>query len=49
MDRVNERTKEAGMNDFLLKPFNPADLHQKIIQYAIKFKNLLTFEPDKFI
>jgi signal transduction histidine kinase/ActR/RegA family two-component response regulator len=49
MDRVNERTQEAGMNDFLLKPFNPTDLHQKIIQYAIKFKNLLTFEPDKFI
>lgn len=48
MDRVNERTKEAGMNDFLLKPFNPSDLHQKIIQYAIKFKNLLTLKPDKF-
>ncbi len=49
MDRAKERTQEAGMNDFLLKPFNPADLYQKIAQYAINFKNLLTFEHDKSI
>ncbi len=49
MDRAKERTQEAGMNDFLLKPFNPVDLYQKIVQYAIKFKNLLTFEHDKSI
>ncbi len=32
----NEKTliKEAGMNDFISKPFNPVELYNKIVQFA---------------
>jgi signal transduction histidine kinase/ActR/RegA family two-component response regulator len=47
MGDVETRMRESGLNDFLIKPFDPIHLYQKIIEYTLKFKNLLTFEPDK--
>ena len=30
----DERYLEAGMNDYILKPFNPEELFEKIAQYV---------------
>ncbi|MGE0078254.1 MAG: PAS domain S-box protein [Bacteroidales bacterium] len=36
MRDVKRKIFSIGMNDFVLKPFNPADLKQKIIKYIIR-------------
>lgn len=33
---VQDSIKEAGMNDFITKPFNQDDLYQKIVKYSVK-------------
>ncbi len=33
LKEVREKVYAAGMNDFVTKPFNPADLEQKLHQY----------------
>ncbi len=35
MIEVQEKVKESGMNDFILKPFNPNELYQKIMTLLI--------------
>ena len=36
MQDVKRKIFSLGMNDFVLKPFNPADLKQKILKYIVK-------------
>lgn len=36
MQDVKSKIFNIGMNDFVLKPFNPADLKQKILKYIVK-------------
>ncbi len=36
MRDVKRKIFSIGMNDFVLKPFNPADLKQKIVKYLLK-------------
>ena len=41
----DEKFKEYGMDDFVLKPFEPAQLFKKISQYVIK-KSVLNYEES---
>lgn len=36
LKEVREKVYASGMNDFVTKPFNPADLEQKLVQYIEK-------------
>lgn len=38
LNEVREKVFAAGMNDFVTKPFNPADLEQKLFKYANSVK-----------
>lgn len=36
---VKEKVMDAGMNDYISKPFQPEELHQKIFQYTRSYEN----------
>jgi hypothetical protein len=44
---MDDKPEELTLTTVLIKPFDLVHLYQKIIEYTLKFKNLLTFEPDK--
>jgi PAS domain S-box-containing protein len=49
LSEVGARIHELGMNDFLLKPFEPRDLYQKIINHTRPKINHLAEQPKNTV